>query len=93
MSDPSADMPAAVRNTQADRSLPFSDLRDFDDADRGFIAALEPGTVRNSDGHVVWDSDSYAFLDEDCPPTVDPRSADLRGDRCGGSGAVSSASR
>ncbi|KSZ57666.1 alkyl sulfatase [Rhodococcus pyridinivorans KG-16] len=72
MSDPSADMPAAVRNTQADRSLPFSDLQDFDDADRGFIAALEPGIVRNSDGRVVWDSDSYAFLDDDCPPTVNP---------------------
>jgi hypothetical protein len=72
MSDPSADMPAAVRNTQADRSLLFSDLQDFDDADRGFIAALEPGIVRNSDGYVVWDSDSYAFLDDDCPPTVNP---------------------
>ncbi|WP_277369716.1 alkyl/aryl-sulfatase [Rhodococcus rhodochrous] len=72
MSDPSADMPAAVRNTQADRSLPFSDLQDFDDVDRGFIAALEPGIVRSSDGRVVWDSDSYAFLDDDCPPTVNP---------------------
>ncbi|MGN0123688.1 MAG: alkyl/aryl-sulfatase [Rhodococcus sp. (in: high G+C Gram-positive bacteria)] len=72
MSDPSADMPAAVRNTQVDRSLPFSDVQDFDDVDRGFIAALEPGIVRNTDGHVVWDSDSYAFLDDDCPPTVNP---------------------
>ncbi|MGA4691383.1 alkyl/aryl-sulfatase [Rhodococcus rhodochrous] len=72
MSDPSADTPAAVRNTQVDRSLPFSDVQDFDDVDRGFIAALEPGIVRNTDGHVVWDSDSYAFLDDDCPPTVNP---------------------
>ena len=73
MSDPSADTPVtAARNTQADRSLPFSDLQDFDDVDRGFIAALEPGIVRSSDGRVVWDSDSYAFLDDDCPPTVNP---------------------
>ncbi|MDC3727959.1 alkyl/aryl-sulfatase [Rhodococcus sp. Rp3] len=72
MSDPSADMPAAGRIRQADLSLPFSDVQDFDDVDRGFIAALEPGIVRNTDGDVVWDSDSYAFLEGDCPPTVNP---------------------
>ena len=54
MSDPSADMPAAGRIRQADLSLPFSDVQDFDDVDRGFIAALEPGIVRNTDGDVVW---------------------------------------
>ncbi len=72
MSDPSVDMPAAGRIRQADLSLPFSDVQDFDDVDRGFIAALEPGIVRNTDGDVVWDSDSYAFLEGDCPPTVNP---------------------
>ena len=65
-------MPAAGRIRQADLSLPFSDVQDFDDVDRGFIAALEPGIVRNTDGDVVWDSDSYAFLEGDCPPTVNP---------------------
>jgi len=72
MPDPWADMPAAGRIRQADLSLPFSDVQDFDDVDRGFIAALEPGIVRNTDGDVVWDSDSYAFLEGDCPPTVNP---------------------
>lgn len=62
----------AGRIRQADLSLPFSDVQDFDDVDRGFIAALEPGIVRNTDGDVVWDSDSYAFLEGDCPPTVNP---------------------
>uniref|UniRef100_UPI0024572F9D MBL fold metallo-hydrolase n=1 Tax=Nocardia wallacei TaxID=480035 RepID=UPI0024572F9D len=54
------------------RDLPFDDDQDFADARRGFVAALRPGTVENSDGEVVWDSDAYAFLDDDCPPTVHP---------------------
>jgi alkyl sulfatase BDS1-like metallo-beta-lactamase superfamily hydrolase len=29
---------------------PFDDERDFTDADRGFIAELEPGVVRNASG-------------------------------------------
>ena len=53
-------------------SLPFGDTRDFEDADRGFIAALEPGVVRSSDGTVVWDNDAYAFLAGDAPTSVHP---------------------
>ncbi|WP_336083001.1 alkyl/aryl-sulfatase [Nocardia sp. SSK8] len=54
------------------RRLPFGDEQDFADAERGFVAALTPGIVKNDAGEVVWDSDGYAFLDEDCPPTVNP---------------------
>ncbi|HEY6747233.1 MAG TPA: alkyl sulfatase dimerization domain-containing protein [Mycobacteriales bacterium] len=53
------------------KSLPMHDRQDFDDARRGFVAALEPGVVR-ADGRVVWDSDSYAFLIGDAPVTVNP---------------------
>lgn len=53
-------------------TLPFSDRQDFEDAHRGFIAALEPGVVRNSEGRVVWDNDSYDFLAGDAPDTVNP---------------------
>ncbi|WP_137846428.1 alkyl sulfatase dimerization domain-containing protein [Microbacterium sp. 2FI] len=53
-------------------SLPFDDTQDFDDADRGFIAALEPGVVHAADGRVVWDNDSYAFLEGDAPTSVNP---------------------
>lgn len=60
------------QNQGAVRALPFGDDQDFDDARRGFVAALEPGVVKNSAGNVVWDSDGYAFLDEDCPATVHP---------------------
>jgi len=53
-------------------SLPFGDRGDFDNADRGFIAALEPGVVTAADGRVVWDSDAYGFLAGDCPETANP---------------------
>jgi alkyl sulfatase BDS1-like metallo-beta-lactamase superfamily hydrolase len=52
--------------------LPFEDTQDLEDAQRGFIAALEPGVVHDESGRVVWDNDSYGFLEEDCPPTASP---------------------
>jgi len=53
-------------------SLPFEDTRDFDDADRGFIAKLDPCVIKAADGRVVWDNDVYGFLDGDAPTTVHP---------------------
>jgi alkyl sulfatase BDS1-like metallo-beta-lactamase superfamily hydrolase len=53
-------------------SLPMDDERDFVDARRGFLGALDPGVVRGPDGRVVWDNDSYGFLSGDAPPTVNP---------------------
>ncbi|NUP77499.1 MAG: MBL fold metallo-hydrolase [Nonomuraea sp.] len=52
--------------------LPFHDRADFDAADRGFLAALSPAVVRTADGRLVWDNDSYAFLDQECPDTAHP---------------------
>ncbi|MEV6337982.1 alkyl sulfatase dimerization domain-containing protein [Nocardia vinacea] len=56
---------------RAAAALP-TDTADLADADRGFIAALEPGEVRTPDGKVVWDNDSYAFLQGTCPASVNP---------------------
>jgi alkyl sulfatase BDS1-like metallo-beta-lactamase superfamily hydrolase len=53
-------------------TLPFADTQDFVDSRRGFIAALDPCVVRDSDGRVVWDNDSYAFLAGEAPDTVNP---------------------
>ncbi|WP_437126434.1 alkyl/aryl-sulfatase [Nocardia mangyaensis] len=53
-------------------TLPFDDIDDFADADRGWIAALEPGTVTDASGKVVWDNDSYDFLTGSCPQSVNP---------------------
>jgi alkyl sulfatase BDS1-like metallo-beta-lactamase superfamily hydrolase len=50
----------------------FADRRDFEDARRGFLGALEPCVVRADDGQVVWDNDSYAFLRGEAPETVNP---------------------
>ena len=52
--------------------LPFADTADFADADRGFIAALDPCVITAADGRVVWDNDAYGFLRDDSPPSVHP---------------------
>ena len=48
----------------------FSDRTDFANADRGFIGTLEPMVIKAADGRVVWDMDSWGFLDGDCPDAV-----------------------
>lgn len=65
---------AVIASAHAAQStaLPLDDTADFDDADRGFIAALEPCVVTAADGRVVWDNDAYAFLSGDAPNTVHP---------------------
>ncbi|MFC9898147.1 alkyl/aryl-sulfatase [Nocardia sp. NPDC127579] len=57
---------------QLAETLPFDDTRDFADTDRGFVAALEPDVVKNADGKVVWDNDSYSFIQGTCPNSVNP---------------------
>lgn len=52
--------------------LPFDDTADFDNADRGFLAALSPCVITAADGTVVWDNDAYAFLGGDAPTSVHP---------------------
>ncbi|WP_067690524.1 alkyl/aryl-sulfatase [Nocardia jejuensis] len=53
-------------------SLDYEDRTDFDDADRGFIAAMSPAVISTADGKVIWDGDAYGFLDGECPPTANP---------------------
>lgn len=48
------------------------DHTDFDDAERGFIATLEPLTITDAQGRVVYDMSGYGFLEQDCPDTIDP---------------------
>ncbi|MEV6080643.1 alkyl sulfatase dimerization domain-containing protein [Streptomyces sp. NPDC052069] len=52
--------------------LDYADRSDFEDAERGFVAALAPAVVRTDDGRVIWDGEAYAFLDEECPDTAHP---------------------
>lgn len=53
-------------------NLPFEDMTDFENADRGFIGALVPAVVKGAEGRTVWDNDAYGFLKADCPDTANP---------------------
>lgn len=63
---------AVIESAHRGQVLPFHDKTDFDNADRGFIAALSPCVVRAADGRVVWDNDAYAFLAGPAPTSVHP---------------------
>ncbi len=53
--------------------LDWSGGQDWEDAQRGFIAKLDPPVIKDADGRPVWDLDSYAFLqEENAPPSVNP---------------------
>lgn len=45
---------------------------DFNNADRGFIATLDSGQIRNAAGDVVFDLSARDFLSGDAPDTVHP---------------------
>ncbi|PJI90987.1 alkyl/aryl-sulfatase [Luteimicrobium subarcticum] len=70
---PKAAQPSIVQQ-QADllARLPFSDTQDFEDAQRGLVGRRTPNAVRDDAGQVVWDNDTYDFLDGDAPDTVNP---------------------
>ncbi len=62
-----ADQQAALRER-----WPFDDTSDFEDAGRGLVATLDPCVIRAEDGRVVWDNDSYAFVEGEAPDSVNP---------------------
>ncbi|MEV1021559.1 alkyl sulfatase dimerization domain-containing protein [Streptomyces sp. NPDC050264] len=72
VSPQSAFAAGSSENTSAtdESGLDYDDTADFDNADKGFIAALTPGVVKNADGKVVWDNDAYGFLKKDAPGTA-----------------------
>lgn len=61
-----------ARNAQVQDALPFSDTTDFDNARRGFIAAMDPLTISRDDGTVIWDQSRYAFTDAPAPASANP---------------------
>lgn len=51
----------------------FADRTDFDNANRGLVAVLEPAQVRADDGKLVYDAAGFAAATAgDCPDTVNP---------------------
>ncbi|EHR1107757.1 MBL fold metallo-hydrolase [Vibrio parahaemolyticus] len=62
-------------NNQVKEDLPFSDKKDFDNAQKGFIAKQDVVTIKNDNGDVVWDLEAYKkyiSLDKPSPDTVNP---------------------
>jgi alkyl sulfatase BDS1-like metallo-beta-lactamase superfamily hydrolase len=61
-------------NEQVLKSLPFTDRRDFEDAQKGFIANTPDVIIRAADGKSAWDMKQYSFLNRDskAPDTVNP---------------------
>ena len=47
--------------------LPFEDTRDYENAQRGFIATLKTGRVMAADGGVSYDTTQFDFLEGDAP--------------------------
>ncbi len=64
--------PVAASHDHARARLPFEDTADLEAATRGFLGTLDSPVIRASDGRVVWDLDSYAFLEGEAPGTVHP---------------------
>ena len=47
---------------KARESMPFGDTRDFEEAERGFIAPLNSKIIEADAGHTAWDIGRYDFL-------------------------------
>jgi alkyl sulfatase BDS1-like metallo-beta-lactamase superfamily hydrolase len=59
---PSEHMHQFIR--KARETMPFADKRDFEEAEKGFIAPLNSMIVMADAGHVAWDIERYEFLRE-----------------------------
>ena len=52
--------------------LPFKDMQDFIDANRGFIAKLPDLKVVDAQGRNIWDRPAYDFIQGEAPASVNP---------------------
>ena len=68
-----AEAATARANAAVVAALPFSDRQAFDDARRGFVAALPDALVPGAGDRAAWSMKPYAFLANDkAPDTVNP---------------------
>jgi alkyl sulfatase BDS1-like metallo-beta-lactamase superfamily hydrolase len=59
-------------NAKLASELDFADRRDFEDAQRGFVATLPDAHIDADAGGVSWSMKSYGFLAGQAPETVNP---------------------
>ncbi|MCC5887589.1 MAG: MBL fold metallo-hydrolase [Gammaproteobacteria bacterium] len=71
---PVGEATAATRAAQdaVRQALPLNDPADYENATRGFVAAIEESRILNPDGSVAWDTEWFAFIDGEAPDTVNP---------------------
>jgi alkyl sulfatase BDS1-like metallo-beta-lactamase superfamily hydrolase len=63
----------AVLEPRGKSMADLADRTDFENANRGLIARLEPGVITAADGRVVFDIDEFTnAMGGDAPDTVDP---------------------
>lgn len=70
-----SDPPSAAtlkRNAEVLKTAPFSDTRDFDFAERGYLGTRADPLIKSADGRVVWDLSAFDFLKGPVPATVNP---------------------
>jgi alkyl sulfatase BDS1-like metallo-beta-lactamase superfamily hydrolase len=48
--------------------LDWEDRQDWEDAQKGFIAKLDPPVINDADGRPIWDLNEYSFLGEESAP-------------------------
>ena len=75
--EPSKPATAATQaaNLEVQRSLPFQNKADFENAQKGFIATPKTLTIKDATGRAVWDLEAYKAyigLDKPAPDTVNP---------------------
>ena len=54
------------------QELPFDNTQDFKDADRGLIAQIPDGIIKNAKGDIVWNASQFSFIKGDASSTVNP---------------------
>ncbi len=52
--------------------LPFSDKTDYKNARKGFIATLESGEIKDTEGNIVYSMKQYDFINGEAPSTTNP---------------------
>ncbi|MBL0708986.1 MAG: MBL fold metallo-hydrolase [Sulfurimonas sp.] len=52
--------------------LPFEDRTDFENANKGFIATLDSGEIKDENGEVVYSMKQFDFIKDEAPSTTNP---------------------
>ncbi len=59
-------------NDAVAQALPLDDPADFEFADRGFLATRGDPKIQNGAGKLLWDLETFSFLEGGAPATVNP---------------------